>query len=359
MPLDKEKMKPFTINGRTIAPGKPCLVIAEVAQAHDGSLGMAHAYIDAIAAAGADAVKFQTHIAEAESSDREPWRVKFSPQDETRFDYWKRTAFAEDQWQGLKRHAEEQGLLFISSPFSVAAVDLLARIGMAVWKIPSGETANPLLLDRIVATGSPVILSTGMSPLEEIERTAARLRAAVVPHAVLQCTTAYPCPPEKIGLNLIAAFRQQFRCPVGLSDHSGTVYAGLAAAAQGIEILEVHVAFSRALFGPDVRASVTTDELRQLVEGVRFIEKMKAHPVDKEQMAAEMQPLRDTFTQSLCARIDLSAGTVLQRQHLTARKPGIGIPVRDLEAVLGQRLRNDVAADSFLRPEDIDGRGDG
>lgn len=352
-------MKPFAINGRTIAPGNPCLVIAEVAQAHDGSLGMAHAYIDAVAAAGADAVKFQTHIAEAESSAEEPWRVKFSPQDETRWDYWKRTAFTEDQWQGLKRHAEEKGLVFISSPFSVAAADLLARIGMRVWKIPSGETANPLLLDRIIADGSPVILSTGMSPWEEIERTVARLHGASLPYAVLQCTTAYPCPPEKIGLNLIADFREQFGCPVGLSDHSGNIYAGLAAAALGIEILEVHVAFSRALFGPDVCASVTTDELGQLVEGIRFIEKMKAHPVDKAQIAVEMQPLRDTFTQSLCACADLRAGTVLLREHLTARKPGVGIPVRDLEAVIGQRLKKDVAAGCFLRPEDIAGGGDG
>ena len=118
---------------------RSCFVIAEVAQAHDGSLGMAHAFIDAIASAGADAVKFQTHIARAESTPAEPWRVKFSPQDKTRYDYWKRMEFTEEQWHGLKQHAEERGLKFLSSPFSTEAVDLLTRVGVAAWKVASGE----------------------------------------------------------------------------------------------------------------------------------------------------------------------------------------------------------------------------
>src|SRR5215471_8334229 len=121
---------------------RQCLIVAEVAQAHDGSLGFAHAFIDAIAAAGADAVKFQTHIAAAESTPAEPWRVKFSRQDETRYDYWRRMEFTEAQWRGLKAHADERGLLFLSSPFSVEAVDLLARVGVAAWKIASGEVST-------------------------------------------------------------------------------------------------------------------------------------------------------------------------------------------------------------------------
>src|SRR5215813_7641486 len=120
---------------RFFRPAGRCLIIGEVAQAHDGSLGTAHAFIDAIANAGAHAVKFQTHIAAAESTSAEPWRVKFSRQDETRYDYWKRMEFTEAQWTGLKAHADERGLLFLSSPFSVEAVDLLARVGVAAWKI--------------------------------------------------------------------------------------------------------------------------------------------------------------------------------------------------------------------------------
>src|SRR5258706_2048327 len=141
-----------------------CLIIAEVAQAHDGSLGLAHAFIDAIAAAGADAVKFQTHIAAAESTPAEPFRVKFSKQDASRYEYWKRMEFTEDQWRGLAEHARERGILFVSSPFSIEAVDLLERVGMPMWKIPSGETSNAMLLDRILDTGAPVLLSTWMSP---------------------------------------------------------------------------------------------------------------------------------------------------------------------------------------------------
>ena len=119
------------IGGHSVGTGKPCMIIAEVAQAHDGSLGTAHAYIDAVADCGADAVKFQTHIAAAESTPDEPWRIKFSPQDATRYDYWKRMEFTEAQWDGLKHHADERGLLFLSSPFSFEAVDLLDRVGVA------------------------------------------------------------------------------------------------------------------------------------------------------------------------------------------------------------------------------------
>src|SRR5437870_5935664 len=154
-------------------PGWPearCLIVGEVAQAHDGSLGIAHAFIDAIAAAGADAVKFQTHIAHAESTRAEPWRVRFSLQDESRYAYWRRMEFTEEQWLGLRRHALDRGLLFLSSPFSFEAVELLRRVGVAAWKVASGEAANAPMIDQMAATGLPVILSTGMSRLDEIDK---------------------------------------------------------------------------------------------------------------------------------------------------------------------------------------------
>src|SRR5688572_370776 len=332
-----------------------CLVIGEVALTHDGSLGLAHAFVDAIANAGADAVKFQTHIAEAESTPSEPFRVKFSRQDATRYDYWKRMAFTEDQWVGLARHAEERGLVFISSPFSLEAVALLERVGQPLWKIASGETGNNLLLDRILDTGAPVLLSTGMSPLAEIDAAVARVKARGVPVGVFQCTTAYPCPPEKIGLNLIPFYRERYGCWVGLSDHSATIYPGLAGAAIGMDLLEVHVTLSREMFGPDVVASITSTELRQLVEGVRFIERMRAAPVDKDASARESAPLRRLFTRSLVAREALPAGTVLAPEHLVTKKPGTGLPPDRLPEVIGRRLRRAVAADQVLAPEDIEG----
>lgn len=330
-----------------------CVIVAEVGQAHDGSLGMAHAFIDAIADAGADVVKFQTHIASAESTSGEPWRIKFSHQDDTRYAYWKRMEFTEEQWCGLKRHADERGLQFLSSPFSCEAVELLSRVGVAAWKVPSGETGNIPMLERMIATGLPVLLSTGMSPLSEIDAAVKRVKARDVPVAVLQCTTAYPCPPEKVGLNLIRFFRERYGCAVGLSDHSGTIYPGLAATVLGIQVLEVHVTLSREMFGPDVPASVTNTELCQLVEGVRFIEKMIVNPVDKDQMAQEMGQLRNTFTKSVVVRRDLSADTVLREEHLTTKKPGTGIPAARMSELFGRRLRRPVSADAPLSDEDL------
>jgi N-acetylneuraminate synthase len=313
---------------------------------------MAHAYIEAIAAAGADAVKFQTHITAAESTPMEPWRVKFSEQDATRYDYWRRMEFTEDQWCGLRKHADEKGLKFLSSPFSVEAVELLTRVGVTAWKIASGEVSNTPMFERIVATKLPVILSSGMSSLSEIDMAVERVKAKGLPLTVLQCTSLYPCPPEKVGLNLIPFFRDRYGT-VGLSDHSGTIYPGLAGATLGIDLLEVHVTLSREMFGPDVPVSLTTTELRQLVDGVRFIQKMNAHPLDKDALALELQPLRDLFTKSIVARIDLSAGSVLRVQDLTVKKPGTGIPAGQLQAIIGRVLRHSVRADQILHESDL------
>ena len=182
------------------------LIIGEIAQAHDGSLGTCHAYIDAISNAGGDAVKFQTHIAEAESTPAEPWRIKFSPQDATRFDYWKRMEFSEEQWAELKKHADERGLLFISSPFSMQAFALLSRIGVTAWKVASGEVTNLQMLDQMIASRLPILLSTGMSPIIEIDGLVERIRKNCSSYAVLQCTSMYPTPPEKLGLTRFHIF---------------------------------------------------------------------------------------------------------------------------------------------------------
>lgn len=334
-------------------PSNRCVIVAEVGQAHDGSLGMAHAFIDAVAKAGADAIKFQTHIAAAESTPGEPWRVKFSLQDTTRYDYWKRMEFTEEQWHGLKQHADERGLKFLSSPFSVEAVELLMRVGVAAWKVASGEVGNSPMFERMAATGLPIFLSTGMSPLSEIDAAVKRVEAYGSPLTVLQCTSAYPCPPKKIGLNLIPFFRERYGCSVGLSDHSGTIYAGLAAAALRMDALEVHVTLSREAFGPDVPASVTIAELHQLVEGIRFIETMNTYPVDKDAMAAEMTPLRDLFTKSVVARVALSAGSILQAEDLTAKKPGTGIPASRLPELIGRTLRCSISVDQLLQESDL------
>ncbi len=336
----------------TPAKRRDVFVIGEVAQAHDGSLGSAHAYVDAIAGAGADAVKFQTHIAAEESTPSEPWRVKFSPQDETRYEYWQRMEWTEPQWRALKEHAEDAGLIFLSSPFSVAAVELLDRIDIEAWKVASGELTHPALLHAIAATCRPVLVSTGMSPWSEID--AAMALFDTQPRAVLQCTSSYPCPPEEIGLNVLAEMRQRYGCPVGLSDHSASVGPGIAAVALGAELLEVHVTLSRDGFGPDVSSSLTPAELRQLVQSSRSVRRALRHPVDKDAMAAQKADMRSLFQRSLVARADLAEGHVLEGGDLVAKKPGTGVPATRHLDVLGRRLTRPLGRDELLTEDHLD-----
>lgn len=335
-------------------PANRVFLIAEIAQAHDGSLGTAHAYIDAVARTGADAIKFQTHIADAESSPDEPWRVKFSPQDETRYDYWKRMEFTPAQWEGLAAHCKQKGLIFLSSAFSIAACELLEKIGVPAWKVGAGETNNLPMIDWMASTRKPVILSSGMSAWTEVTAAVDCVRRRGAEAAVLQCTTKYPCPPEELGLNVIAEIRQRYQCPTGLSDHSGTIYAGLAAAALGAQIIETHVAFSRECFGPDVSSSLTTQDLAKLVEGVRFIEKALASPMDKDAMAAQLAPARAIFGKSLVSVRELPAGAVLTAEDITSKKPGTGIAAARLQEFVNRRLARAVAANRRFMEEDFE-----
>ena len=331
-----------------------CLVVAEVAQAHDGSLGQAHAFIDAIANAGADAVKFQTHIAAAESTPGEPWRVAFSRQDASRYDYWRRMEFTEPQWAELKKHADDRNLLFLSSPFSLEAVELLTRVGVWAWKIASGELTNPVALEMMAKTRLPFIVSTGMSTFAEIDEAVTRIRATGQPLTLLQCTSKYPCPPEEVGLNLLTEFRERYGCAVGLSDHTGSVFTGLAAAALGADMVEVHVTFSREMFGPDVPVSLTFPELRTLVDGSKQISLMLDNPVVKDDVAADLDPMRKLFQKSVALRRPLARGTILSAEHLTGKKPGTGIPVSRMKELIGKRLVRDVREDELLSWEDAE-----
>jgi len=342
----------FQIEDRPVGSGR-CFVIAEIAQAHDGSVGLAHAYIDAVARTGADAIKFQTHLAAAESTPSEPWRVRFSSQDATRYDYWKRMEFSPAQWADLRRHADEAGLVFLSSPFSLESVEMLLEVGVGAWKVASGETSHPALVERLVATHLPLLVSTGMSRFEEIDAVVALARAEGSPVAVLQCTSIYPCPADKVGLNNLEEFRKRYSCPVGLSDHSGTIYPALAARTLGADIVEVHVTMSREMFGPDVPSSVTTGELTRLVDGIRFTETMLANPTDKDEIARELAETRALFTRSIVAARDLAQGSRLEPGDLALKKPGCGLPASRLGDVVGRTLRRAVTRDELLSEADL------
>jgi N,N'-diacetyllegionaminate synthase len=336
-----------------IEPGS-CVLVAEVAQAHDGSLGTAHAYIDAVADAGVNAVKFQAHIARYESHPSEPWRVRFSRQDESRYDYWRRMEFAPDQWRGLYDHAHACGLEFIVSPFSLEAVDMLRTTGVDVWKVASGEVGNHQLLGHLAGDGRPVILSTGMSSWAECDAAVALLLGKSVDVTVLQCTTAYPCPPERLGLRVMHEIRDRYGVPFGLSDHTGETYAGISATALGASMVEVHVTFHKRSFGPDVPASLDLAQLADLVRGVRFVERALAGAVDKDALAEELAPTRRLFTRSLVLRRDLPKGSLLVEADLILKKPGTGIPGERMGEFVGRRLARGLAADAQLAESDLE-----
>lgn len=314
-------------------------IIAEIAQAHDGSLGIAHSYIDALAATGVHAVKFQTHIADAESSIYEPFRVKFSYEDATRFDYWKRMEFTPEQWAGIKMHCEEKGLEFISSPFSCAAVDLLEQLGVKKFKIGSGEVSNLLMLEKIAKTGKEIILSSGMSSLTELDETINFLKPFGNKLSVLQCTTAYPTLAGQWGLNMIPVLKERYQLPTGFSDHSGNIFACLAATALGAELLEFHAVFDQKMFGPDAKASLTINLVSQLVQGINEIKTDIESKLNKDS-SDSFNEVKKIFQKSLAVNKDLAAGHVIGFDDLEAKKPaGQGIDARDFKRIIGRSLK--------------------
>ena len=329
-------------------------IIAEIGQAHEGSLGIAHSYIDAMAQAGVNAIKFQTHIAEAESSEFEPFRVKFSYEDETRFDYWKRMEFSEDQWIGLKKHCDEVGIEFLSSPFSLAAIDLLERVGVKRYKVGSGEVNNHLMLEYLAKTGKPVLLSSGMSSFEELDDSVALLKSFDTPLSIFQCTTSYPTQPENWGLNVIVELKKRYGVPIGYSDHSGDIFACLFAAAQGAELFEFHAVYDKSMFGPDAKSSLTPAEVSKLVNGLRQYEQSLLNPIDKSSNS-NYSELKRIFEKSLAVNKDLPSGHVLRLEDLESKKPkGKGINAADFQNILGARLVRPMCKWEFLNKIDLD-----
>jgi N,N'-diacetyllegionaminate synthase len=328
-------------------------IIAEIAQAHDGSLGIAHSYIDALASTGVNAVKFQTHIANAESSVDEPFRIKFSYEDETRFHYWQRMEFSAEQWAGLKMHCEEKKLEFISSPFSCAAVDLLKNLNVKKYKIGSGEVNNLLMLQKIAQTGEDIILSSGMSSLSELDNTIDFLKPFGIKLSLLQCTTVYPTLPGQWGLAMIPLLKQRYELCTGFSDHSGEIFSCLAATALGAEILEFHAIFDKSMFGPDARASLTIKEIKKLVEGAKAITRDLETNAQKDSNEKSAE-LKKIFEKSLAVNKDLTEGHNISFDDLEAKKPaGYGIASKDFQLVVGRPLKQKKSAWDFLQLNDL------
>lgn len=328
-------------------------IIVEIAQAHDGSLGILHSYIDALSKTGIDTIKFQTHIANAESSLEEPFRVNFSYEDKTRFDYWKRMEFSKKQWLNIKEHCEDVGLNFLSTPFSIEAVELLEDIGIDRYKISSGDVNNYLLLKKVAQTNKPVILSTGMSNKEEIRNAVNYLEKFTSQISIMQCTSMYPTPAQKVGLNTFLELKNEFNYPVGLSDHSGTPYPSFSFVTHGAELIELHGVFHKEMFGPDSKSSLNIDEIYNLVEGIKFIEEMLNNPFDKN--SNEFSNMNKIFGKSLALRKDIQKSAIISEEDLECKKPaGCGIDSADFESVIGKKVHKDMKKNSFLNYGDLE-----
>ena len=329
------------------------VIIGEIGQNHDGSLGMAHAYIDALADVGVDAIKFQTHIAADESTLDEKFRINFSYQDSTRFDYWKRMEFTESQWMELKKHSVDRGIEFLSTPFSLSAIDLLSRIGVEAWKLGSGDTRSNGMLDKMILTKKPIIVSSGMSNWDELDTIVKQLSNTDTDFYLMQCTSKYPTPLNEIGLNLLSEIKNRYNCRVGLSDHSGLTTPAIATIARGFSLIEIHATFDKRMFGPDVIASLTIEDIKSLVQfadNLRFIDN---NPVDKDAMAKNLNEQKKLFDRSLALVKDLPSGHVLAEHDLTLKKPGGGLMWSERHKLINKALSHDMTMNRLLKIEDV------
>lgn len=325
-------------------------VIAEIGSVHDGSFGNALRLIDAAAVAGADAVKFQTHIAEAETLPDAPSPAYFTS--ESRIEYFRRTGFSLAQWRVLKSRCGERQTMFLSSPFSEEAVDLLEQVGLERYKIPSGEVSNIPLLEKVGSLGKPVILSSGMSSWQELDRAVEAIRRFHDRITVLNCTSEYPCPDDQVGLNVLEEMRVRYGLPVGLSDHTLAPYAALAAVALGASVIEKHFTFSRLMYGSDAQHSMEPLEFAEMVRGIRAIERMRESRVDKAD-ASRFAGMKRIFEKSIVARTDIPAGAVITREMLAFKKPGDGMPAASVGDVVGRRALRPIRTNTRLQQQDL------
>lgn len=329
---------------------KNVFIIAEVGSVHDGSFGNAKKLIDAAADCGADAIKFQTHIPEAETTHDAPSPGYFSAED--RFSYFRRTGFTQQQWGELKTHCDELGIVFMSSPFSNQAVDLLSALDMDVYKIPSGEVTNLPMLEKIASIDKPVFLSSGMSDWAELDAAMEVLSAVKDKVVIMQCSSMYPCQDEHVGLNVLAEMKQRYGVRVGFSDHTKDAYAILAAVTLGASVVEKHFTFSKLMYGSDAQHSMEPEEFTQLVQSVRGIQRILQCPVDKNGLD-HYSDMKRIFEKSLVASRTLRAGEVLQTGDIHIKKPGTGISAAAMKKYIGRVLVRTVESDQLFNESDF------
>jgi N,N'-diacetyllegionaminate synthase len=335
---------------KTISEDSKCFVVAEVAQSHDGSIGYAYSLIDAAAAAGVDAVKFQAHYASHESTLDEPFRVNFSTQDKTRYDYWKRMEFSESQWIKLKSYAESKNLVFLCTPFSEYAVDLLESIGILGWKIGSAEFEQKWLIDKILKTKKPIILSTGMSQPNNIDDVHDYLKSNDANFCFLHCISSYPSSLNEINPKLIIDLKAKYDIQIGLSDHSGLEWPSIYAIANGASIIEIHVRLSEFAFGPDTSSSLSIKQIKKIIEARDSFYLMTNSP-----KAKKINNINKIFSRSIALKTSLKKGSIIKKEMIVLKKPGTGIQEIDIDNIVGKVLLKNYDSKYLLTKSHIKG----
>ncbi|MCR4909446.1 MAG: N-acetylneuraminate synthase family protein [Lachnospiraceae bacterium] len=326
-------------------------IIAELGMTHDGSLGQAKAMIRAAAECGVDAVKLQTHISEAETIRNAPQPPYFKA--EPRYEYFKRTAFSMEQWRECRECAAENGVEFISSPFSIEAVKLLQELGTDAYKIPSGEITNIPYLEYLASCNVPIIISSGMSSLKELDECMEIFLNNNCNIVLMQCTSEYPCTPEKVGLNVLDLFREKYPgVPLGFSDHTPGEWASIGAFIKGARVIEKHFTLSKKMYGPDAKMSLEPDEMAQLCDSIKNLECALVHPVDKTDVTS-FEEMKTIFQKSIVAACEIPEGTVITEGMLGYKKPGTGLETRYYREIIGKKALRALHFDEMIRLEDV------
>ena len=325
------------IGNRTIGPNEPPLVIAEIGINHGGDLDVAKNMVDLIASSGCECVKHQTHIIEDEMTEEA--KSIFPPNaDKSIWDVMKECSLTLDEEKELKKHAENLGLIWISTPFSRKAVDFLDHIDVPAFKIGSGEADNLPLINHIAKKGKPIIMSTGMQSIQSLKNSVEILENSQVEYALLECTNLYPSPPEIVSLKGIEELKEAFpKALVGFSDHSIGPEMALASVALGACIVERHFTDTRYRDGPDISCSMDPAELRLMID--RSVEIYKALKNPKQRTKPE-EDVYKFARASVVADKDMPAGHIITEKDIWARRPGSGeIPGYKYHDVIGKKLR--------------------
>jgi N,N'-diacetyllegionaminate synthase len=352
------KLKPVNmlrIGDKRIGAGQPTFFIAEGGVNHNGNVENAKRLVEIAADAGADAVKFQTFRAEELASSAAPkakYQEDHSGADESQLEMLKRLELSTEDFQEIEKHARLREIIFLSTPFDTESVDMLDQLRVPAFKIPSGEITNWPLLEYIAAKNRPVILSTGMSYLSEVEEAIGVIRAAGCSHlAVLHCTSNYPAAAASSNLRAMQTISETFDVPTGLSDHTLGMEMAIAAVAMGARIIEKHFTLDKSLPGPDHQASLAPNELRSLIHSIREVESGMGDGIKRPTPSEE--ETRDVARRSIITRQEILKGTTIERQMLVFKRPGNGIPPSKLAEIVGRKVTRTIPADSKLEFEDL------